>query len=149
MFSKFSYEIKKQHESPLVLIQQELPRINTKLNSLSAYIHIVLMSFKCVSIRAKKNDLISEKLLNRTPPLVKIIYFIRSRNSSNVLLGNAFQIHYNPNSVVYIKERFSWEWNKDIGLFTQKNNGTEDFFPSNNQGLLKVININHRRLWTN
>lgn len=144
MFSKFSYEIKEQQRtSPLVLIQKELPRINTELINLSAYIHIVLMSYKCVNIRAKKEDLIT---LSRTPPLVRCIYFIRDRTNSGVLLGNAFQVHYNPNSVVYIKERFSWEWNKNIGLFIQKNN-LEDFFPSNNKGLLKVITTNHRRLW--
>jgi hypothetical protein len=106
------------------------------------------MSFKYVSIRVKKEDLIT---LNKTLPLVRCIYFIRNRTNGGVLLGNAFQVHYNPNSVVYIKERFSWEWNRNIGLFTRRGmctqNNVEDLFPSNNQGLLKVITTNHRRLW--
>ena len=145
MFSKLSYDLEQTLLTASLLIHQEIPRINIELQNLSSSIYIVYMSNKHVNIYTKINYL--GTFQKNLPPLLRRIYFIRNK-SNGVLLGNGYEVHYNPK--VYVKERFSFEWNKDIGLFSQTNKQT-NFFPNYNQkqSLTRFLSQNYRRLWSN
>lgn len=148
MFSKLSYNLPQTLLPPpdFILIHQEVPRINIELQNLNCSIYIVYMSNKHVNIYTKVNNLGTYQ--KKPSPLLRRIYFIRNK-SNGVLLGNGYEVHYNPNSLVYVKERFSFEWNKKIGLFSQTKKES-NFLPNYNQTTLtRFLSINYRRLWSN
>lgn len=119
---------------PYKLIYNHLPELNYQLNLASALAYVVYFSNTNVSIRVIKSG---------TPSLVSKVYFIHGRHL-HTLNGSGFSIHYN--SKPFIKEEFSFQWNRSIGLSTLRKDEIA-FFPSYSKELTSVLIRNYRKLW--
>jgi len=118
------------------LILPNIYRINHELKSESINCYVVYISFRDINIRIVKQE---------RPSLVRNVYFIKERDLQTMIVkGNAFLILYNQ--TLFVKECFSFEWHKDVGLFTLKK-GVKNYFPNYGKTLTETLIYNHRRIW--